>query len=153
MKLKEVKYHQLSKLKHKILVSEHDPIHIPTYKILKFTGNYREGLKGREDSRYIIASLKAAHHAWESLALILDFSQLDFKWGEDMNDVIDVGFQFIIECEFPIVIVVGDGCKQGMRKLLRQDYDVYCRDNMDDALKLAKRKIREFMECKDERDR
>ena len=149
MKLKEVKYEDLSKIKYKIYVSEHEEFREPEFLVIKFSGTYRYGNKGAPDARFMLGTIRGAIGAWHSMSIILDLSKLKYDWGDEMNDVIDIGFGLSTECEFPLVVVVSEKCRDGLKKLLRTDYDTYCREDLEQAYTLGREKIHDYMACQE----
>lgn len=57
----------------------------PRILIAKFIGTYRPGSSGAPDACFIIGITTAACEMWGPSALILDFRQLSYVWGDEMD--------------------------------------------------------------------
>jgi hypothetical protein len=53
--------------------------------IARFDGEYRIGSRGGPDAYFIYAMTQAAVTVWHPDALLLDFSNLDYQWGDEMG--------------------------------------------------------------------
>lgn len=85
--------------------------------IASFSGVYRVGYEGKADARLIHALGQAGVIAWDPDGVILDFSELDYQWGDNLRDILDIGEQeFGIE-GLPQAIVVGPRCERAVRSL------------------------------------
>lgn len=147
MKFIEVTYADLSDITHKIFVSEYPRRVTPRFKIIRFTGVYRPGGAGRDDALYIVAACEAAHEAWYSQhANILDFTALDYQWGDEMEWVFRFGWYQSLKYQHPLAIVVGDRCRKALQSLMKTRYDDYCRNSLPAAIRLAKQKHLSFEE-------
>ena len=60
---------------------------------------------------------EAALAAYEPMALILDLSGLHYEWGDDMDQVLSAGESTYVDGSFPMALVVGDKCREGLRTL------------------------------------
>ena len=129
----EVKLTDLSDITHQILLSEHDRFDTPEFKIIRYIGIYKYGSEGKGDFTYIRAVCQSACEAWWSKATILDFSQLDYQWGDEMDSAIGMAE--------PLVILVGEKCRKALKTLWPDEYDDFCCDTMEQAITLARTKI------------
>ena len=83
--------------------------------VARFVGKYRLGHLGDPDATYIASMARAAMFNWEPSGLILDLSQLDYKWGDMMDLVLNPnqwsGFKT------PFAVVVGPDCRDAIASL------------------------------------
>jgi hypothetical protein len=85
--------------------------------VASFSGVYREGSAGELDARFIHAFGQAAVIAWEPEGMILDFSNLEYRRGDDLRSILDIGERAFGIDELPKAVVVGPGCEEGVRSL------------------------------------
>ena len=108
-----------------------------TVLIIKFGGKFGIGSKGKEDSDFMEEIIKLTINSWETYGLILDFSHLEYQWG---NSISDVFWTAKLEkgAEFPVVILVSNLCKgalEGIRPLYQSNSDEkWLFDTLDDAI-------------------
>lgn len=69
---------------------EEDGFYCPVL-IAAFDGEYRHGARGNDDAVYLTAMLSAAVSAWHPLALVLDFKDLTYTWGDMMDSPLRFG--------------------------------------------------------------
>ncbi len=83
--------------------------------IAKFAGHYREGSAGRPDACFVLGMARTAVEVWHAAALVLDLSELQYQWGDEMEHLLppDVGV--------PAAVVVGPGCARSIATLLWDD--------------------------------
>lgn len=146
MKFSEVTYSGLSSITHQIFIYKRQRYATSEVKIIKFIGSYHHGGAGRDDALYIRAACAAAQTAWFSETNILDFSELDYQWGDEMEWAFSFGWDSSIKYQFPLAVVVGDGCRKALQSLLTSEYQDYCRDTLPKALKLAEQKHLQYKE-------
>jgi hypothetical protein len=86
--------------------------------VVAFSGTYGYGSAGNGDAAFMCEAVEAAVAAWTPRAIILDFSELDYEWGDMLESVLpgDEG-EFGPPC-VTAALVVGDGCREGLRTLL-----------------------------------
>lgn len=147
MKLSEVSLDNLSQIRHSVLLSEHKPFATPDFKVMRYFGTYRDGSAGATDADYILATSTAADKAWHSDTNILDFSELTYRWGDDMERVFSLGWDPVTQCKQPLVVVVGDRCRDALKSLMEDEYDNYCCDTLEEAFAFARRKYNAYEEC------
>ena len=143
----EVTYDGLSKLRHRILLSKSEGARGGSeFKLIAYSGSYGFGSAGKPDARYIVATIKAASAAWRADSTILDFRDLTYEWGDDMDAILtaedDVDAPGLAK---PLAIIVGPGCKPALMSLWVGSYPEYCVESLEDAMQLA-RKQREVYE-------
>jgi hypothetical protein len=89
--------------------------------VIKFKGVYRLGSGGNGDAQYMYAMGKAALAAWYCAGVILDWSELDYQWGDLLEKVLDIGAHQYVDAPFPTAVVVGPQCEEAVRTLLGLD--------------------------------
>ena len=147
MQLHPVSLKQLSALEHEVRLPSHLRFHTPEFKVIAYTGSYRSGSQGKEDALYIMATAAAAHEAWYTDSIVIDFSGLSYDWGDQMEWVLNVGRGAVANCDYPLAIIVGPDCEQALRSLMPDEYDNYCVSSLEDALTLLVEKRRAYEEC------
>ena len=155
VRLQPVTYAELSVLRHEVAVSK-EPQHVqtPEFLVVRFSGVYRDGAAGKGDALYILASAAAARKAWWSPSTILDFRDLEYRWGDEMQWVTSITWDAGVRAEAPLAVVVGDKSRDALRSLLRDDYGDTCVETMDDAFAMCRRKAQEYKQrLKEIRDR
>lgn len=78
---------------------------------IAFRGTYGWGAAGRWDARLIVAVLAETVRRHAPQALILDLSELDYRWGDDIARVLEYRWRV------PVAIVVSDLCADGLASL------------------------------------
>jgi hypothetical protein len=89
--------------------------------VMKFTGVYGYGSRGNGDAEYMTAVTRAAISFTDPFALIFDFSQLSYEWGDMMGKVLSSSYDRWENDEMPIAIVVSDLCETAIKSLLTDD--------------------------------
>ena len=83
--------------------------------VARFVGTYRIGCKGNPDAMFIASMARAAVFNWGPSGVILDLSQLDYKWGDNMEEVLNVpqwaGF------DIPFAVLVGAESREAIASL------------------------------------
>ena len=97
MELHQVEYSDLSSITHTVFVSRYERFQYPEFLVIRYTGEYRVGSAGNPDANYIFATATGAHAAWHSNAIILDFTDLSYTWGDDMERVLGVAWNPILK--------------------------------------------------------
>ncbi len=92
--------------------SEKQP-HLEVVLVIRYSGEYPFGSGGNADAIYMHAMAKAAVEAFEPWAVVHDFSELRYEWGDMLEMVFGVGPQ--IEPS-PVAIVVGPDCEEAIRR-------------------------------------
>ncbi|MNI49415.1 hypothetical protein D3C73_1040250 [compost metagenome] len=86
--------------------------------IIKCSGTYRIGSAGDGDALYMLAMGRAALAAWSPSGVILDWSELDYQWGDLLEMVLDVGVDQYLNAPFPRAVIVGDKCEEAFKTLI-----------------------------------
>jgi len=147
MNLERVALPDLSAITHQVLLPQRGPFEVPAFKVIAYKGEYGHGSAGSKDATYILASAAGAHAAWYSKSIVLDFTELSYEWGDEMELVLSIGHDRVTRCPYPIAIVVGPMCKAALTSLLAERYNEYCVESLAQALDLLKRKREAFEEC------
>ena len=84
--------------------------------IAKFWGEYKIGHLGASDAYYIEGMLNAAINLWDTGNLILDFSELHYEWGDQMNFFISPIYNEKYELVF--AMIVGPKCENAISTLI-----------------------------------
>jgi hypothetical protein len=135
--LRRVSYVDISALQHEVFTSS-------DFLVIRYAGIYRDGGAGRGDALYIRATAEAAHQAWYSPCTILDFQGLQYSWGDEMEWVVDIGWNPVVKQQSPLAIVVGDKCREALRSLLDDKYNNFCVDTMEQGVSLCQRKQADY---------
>jgi hypothetical protein len=147
MQLNPVSLEQLSALEHEVRLPNHPKFHIPEFKVIAYVGTYRFGAQGKNDALYIMATAEAAHKAWYTESIVIDFSRLQYDWGDEMQWVLDIGQDATATCHYPLAIIVGPGCEPALKTLIPDEYDDHCVASLEDAVTLLVEKRRSYEEC------
>lgn len=137
--LKPVNYVELSALRHEIAVSE-GATRVPEFLVIRYFGKYRDGGVGRDDALYIVAAAAAARAAWFAYSTILDFRELEYRWGDNMEWVRGITWDKGTRSHWPMAIVVGDHCCDALRSLFKEEYAQDCVDSLEEAFVLCRTK-------------
>jgi len=89
--------------------------------IVAFSGNYRQGAGGDGDATFMRANTRAALSAWPSFGLVLDFRELEYKFGDMMASVLSCAEDQWVDAEFPVRIIVSDRCREGIQSLVEDE--------------------------------
>lgn len=143
-RFEEVTYAQLSDLTHTVLVAREPQYGTPDLKIVKVVGVYRVGAEGSPDAHYMRAVCAAADAAWYTRANILDFTELDYRWGDEMQSVLLFGWDRVLRYQRPLAVMVGEGCRHALQGLMEAEYAEVCRETVDEAVALVRRKSRDY---------
>lgn len=147
MKLSTVTLEELSSLTHEVKLPETERFQTPAFKVISYKGEYGYGAGGKSDALYICATAKAAHSAWYTQGIIIDFSDLKYEWGDEMSWVFGIAQEGPTKCEFPLVVLVGSKCKQAIQSLIPSEYHELCSESFEDAVVLLERKSLEYKRC------
>jgi hypothetical protein len=154
VRLRSVTYAELSAIRHEISISVGQQFQAPEFLVIKYFGRYRDGAAGKDDALCMVAAAAAAREAWWSPSLILDFRDLEYHWGDEMRWVISTTWNSGIRVHEPLAVVVGDKCRDPLRSLLREKYDIDCVETVDDAYAMCRRKVQDHKQVlKDIRDK
>ncbi|WP_232068435.1 hypothetical protein [Gemmata obscuriglobus] len=143
VRLRTVTYSDLSALRHEVAVVDGPQFQPPEFLVVRYFGSYRDGSEGTPDAKYILAASAAAREAWWSRCTVLDFRELVYRWGDNMAWVTQIGRDGVTKLQWPLAIVVGDGCRDALRSLLRDEYAGLCVESLDEAFTLCRVKAEE----------
>ena len=145
--LNPVSLEQLSALEHEVRLPSYPKFHVPEFKVIAYAGTYRSGSQGKDDALYITATAAAAHKAWYTESIVIDFSCLRYDWGDEMQWVLNIGQQAPATCHYPLAIIVGPDCEQALRTLIPGEYDDHCATSLEDAITLLVGKRSAYRQC------
>ena len=89
----------------------------PVVLIVKFTGLYHPGSSGSPDAGFISAVRSAALYHYMPNGLILDFSELEYEWGDEMDNLLPNDDAVYFWRHTPMAVVVGAKCREAIRTL------------------------------------
>jgi hypothetical protein len=143
VRLRPVTYAELSGLRHEVAVADGPRSLVPEFLVIRYFGSYRDGAEGEGDAKYILAAAAAAREAWWSRSTVLDFRDLEYRWGDNMAWVARIGWDSGSRLHWPLAVVVGDKCRDALRSLLREQYEGLCVESLEEAFSLCRRKAKE----------
>ena len=150
MKLNSVSFESLSAITYSVSLPPHQQYSSPEFVHVSFSGQYRNGSVGAPDATFIVAIMEAVQRAWYTECMILDFSDLSYQWGDNMEWVYDIGWSGHTRCHKPLAIIVSDKCREALRSLSPDDFDEYCVDSLEKAIDLIRLKKPEYDRCMEE---
>jgi hypothetical protein len=115
--------------------------------IAKFAGDYRPGHLGAPDGWFIRGITEAALRVWCPDALTLDFRELSYTWGDEMEEILGIRG----EIKVPFAIVGSELCLPAIGTLIQVFYgaekiktatdaeNIF--DNMEEALEYVHQKV------------
>src|SRR5215472_6550625 len=83
VQLRPVTLADLSDFRHEIAIAKGPRSRTPDFLVIRYLGAYRYGSAGKGDALYIVATAAAARKAWWSPSTILDFRDLEYRWGDE----------------------------------------------------------------------
>jgi len=83
--------------------------------VAKFSGHYRPGHLGAPDALFIQGITQTALGVWRPAALILDFRELAYTWGDEMQGVLGIRG----EIKLPFAIVGSEMCLPAIGTLIQ----------------------------------
>lgn len=87
---------------------------------VRCAGLYRIGCHGGPDATYMEAMAAAALIATQPNGLILDFTKLDYQWGDNLESVYHVGRNLPYPgANLPFALVLGEDCRASVISLSR----------------------------------
>lgn len=144
VRLRQMTFAELSDLRHETFTSEQQPFLTPEFLVIRYVGVYKPGGAGRGDALYIVATAKAAREAWYSNSTILDFRELEYVWGDEMEWVTSITWDRVIRYHAPLTIVVGEKCRGALKSLLRDEYDKFCVETLEQAYAMGRQKTQDY---------
>jgi hypothetical protein len=121
MHLRELRIAPDNQIEHEMYLVDLPSLPVSEALVMKFIGTYGYGSSGNGDARYMIAVTKAAIEYSDPDALIFDFSQLRYAWGDMLGAVLTEGYRLWGDEDVPHAIVVSDLCEPAIRSLLSDD--------------------------------
>lgn len=115
---KQMKLADLSKVKYEVHIGNSNIRAYLKIMILKFIGSYGDGSSGNSDARYMSAIGKAALEAWGPSGVIIDLSELNYQWGDELDRVFDIGSDQYVDAPFPTALIVGKSSEEAVRTLI-----------------------------------
>jgi hypothetical protein len=103
-----------------------DPLQTDRYKILvvAFAGEYPEGSRGNRHGWYVATSTLHGLHAFQANCIILDFTELSYRWGntllqvfQDISQLMDAGGE-PENFPFPVMVVTSEKCRDAFLSLV-----------------------------------
>ena len=88
MQLIEHKFEELSQIQYSIYTCPFSSKDYLDALIVSFHGEYGYGSGGADDARFMQAIVRAALAAWSTFGLVLDFRNLKYEWGDEIDHVI-----------------------------------------------------------------
>jgi hypothetical protein len=143
VRLQPVTYAELSGLRHEVAVADGAPLQSPEFLVIRYFGACRHGAECEPDAKYILAAAAAAREAWWAYSTILDFRELEYRWGDNMEWIAGIGWDPGTRLHWPLAVVVGDRCRDALRSLLRDEYQDLCVESLEEAFALCRRKAEE----------
>jgi hypothetical protein len=141
-----VSYAELSALRHEVAVVDGLRFQPPEFLVVRYFGSYRDGGEGEPDAKYILAAAAAAREAWWSRCTILDFRELEYRWGDNMAWIAQIGWDRVTQLRWPLAVVVGSKCRNALRSLLRAEYQGLCVESLEEAFTLCRQKATEHQQ-------
>ncbi len=146
VRLRQVTLADLSDLRHEVAIAEGPWFRPPDFLVIRYSGAYRYGSAGKGDALYIVATAAAARKAWWSPSTVLDFRDLEYRWGDEMGWVTGITWDPVIGTHEPLAMVVGDKCRDALRSLLREEYERFCVDTLEQAFILCHQQDQVYQE-------
>ena len=143
--LTPLRWEDLSSLRHRVFDWPRDEG--PSVLVVEYSGHYGHGSSGRGDATYVVASATAAWEAWHRDALILDFTNLSYACGDEMEWVLGLGWVAHQKCQRPLALVVGDDCRAALQSLEEGEEPSVLADDFAAALRLIQSASQRFERC------
>jgi hypothetical protein len=93
MNLTEHRFDELSRLLYRVFTCELGGKHNPTALVLQFSGVYGVGSAGNSDATFMRVITLAALSAWRSDAVVFDFRELTYEWGNSIWSLFGHGIE------------------------------------------------------------
>ena len=87
----------------------------PQILVVAFSGSYGYGSSGYSDALYMRAMIEAGLAAFRPSGLIIDLSDFEYEWGDD----IDYGLEVSLDDTPEPTTVIGPKCHDGLKSLFR----------------------------------
>ncbi len=117
-KKQEFRISELSTIQYKIYTIESEDRFLSDILVIQFDGKHGFGSSGNTDSAYMEAVIEFAKSYFDSLnAIILDFRNLEYEWGDTMGRVIDTA-----HCNhLHAALLTSEKCYGGLHTLIEQE--------------------------------
>ena len=88
--------------------------------VVRVEGQHRHGSDGNSDSDFICAMARAAMTAWSPWAVVLDFSDFDYCYGNRLLRLVKLTIDDEGQPTFPLIIVANSATKESMVALFKE---------------------------------
>ena len=148
MPLQHVSFESQTSIRYQFQLDTFDKENTPRRVIIaKFCGDYRPGSQGTPDALFIQGITQAALKVWAPDGFLLDLSQLSYRWGDNMEEVLGLRGQIKV----PFAILGSESCLPAIGKLIQVFYGVEkiktatdaenIFDNLDEAVEYVHQQV------------
>lgn len=117
--------------------------------IVTVRGRTGIGCGSNGDAAYIEAMARAALCMIQPSALVFDFREFEYEWGDMMAATLGAGDQQYVDSEFPTAVVVSDLCRKGLTSLVSDEMfakpDDWLFESLESAVDFVDRRRRELL--------
>lgn len=143
-KLKEIHYRKPEGIDASYAVLDQARSSEASVLVVSFRGEYPDGSRGHQHGAYIAYTVMCGLHAFSPDALVLDFRELNYRWGNSLLRVFQDVSQFQ-DADLPAdgygfpIVVVASAKSSGLQSLLRgpASGEQTLFDDIDDAIATA----------------
>ena len=92
--------------------------------VAEFRGECGYGSGSNADAAFMAGIVKAAQEAWPASALILDWRQLEYEWGDEIGKPIDAFGTCRVDgknISAPTAVIISDLNRVGLTSLVKQE--------------------------------
>lgn len=114
MKTRVLTLADVSPLEHQISTWQPSGLSTPVL-VISFSGIYRYGSQGEPDSRLMESVVAGARIAFCPEAIVLDLSQLDYQWGDDLRHVVRTAIGRSDQVTLPVTAAIGPKAWDGWK--------------------------------------
>jgi hypothetical protein len=132
MEIHDFDLQALSQLSYRIRVCKFEGKWNPSALILEFSGTYGRGSQGNADADFIAAIKAAALAILHVEAVVYDFREMAYEWGNRIWDVLPSSSNGG-ETMLPVAMVISDKCRKGFSGCAEMLPPMF--DSLDDALR------------------
>jgi hypothetical protein len=93
MELEKLDLFSVSAIRHEFLIGESKREKSSDILVIKYSGVYRVGSGGNADAAFMLALAKAAISYTDPDGIVLDISELDYQWGDDVEEIAGPGVE------------------------------------------------------------
>lgn len=119
--------------------------------VVKFTGEYGVGSLGNGDGTYIAAQTLAGAIAFSPGAILIDFSEMSYEWGNTLLLVfqeIAQHFHEEGEVDLPVHVLAGEKSEAALRSLMSiQDDAEWFHLDLEEAVRCAQKAASAWLDC------